>query len=277
MYLIRKMLRQDVDFAIDLAAEEGWNPGISDAGSFYSADPDGFFISELDGEPIGCISAVSYGGSYGFIGLYIVKPEYRGRGYGIKLWDAAMGYLGDRNIGLDGVIAQQEDYKKSGFKLAYRNIRYTGTAPGSKAAERVTDLNDVPFEDLVEYDGNIFSVRRPGFLKGWVARPGGAAVAVLEEGRLAGYGVIRECRAGYKIGPIFADDGTIAEDLFNALSSKAHGKPVFLDVPEINKDAVRLAEKYGMQPVFETARMYTKPVDTSPVRKVFGVTTFELG
>ncbi len=66
------MLRDDVDFALELAAREGWNPGIHDADCFYYTDPQGFFIGELDGEPIGCITAVSYEDSFGFIGLYIV-------------------------------------------------------------------------------------------------------------------------------------------------------------------------------------------------------------
>ena len=71
------------------------------------AEPGGFLIGELRDEPVGCISAVSYGGRYGFIGLYIVRPEYRGRGYGLRLWQAAMARLEGHNVGLDGVVAQQ--------------------------------------------------------------------------------------------------------------------------------------------------------------------------
>ena len=69
-----------MDFAIELAAAEGWNPGIHDANCFYCTDPDGFFIGLLNGRIIGCISAVSYDGVFGFLGLYIIVPEYRGRG-----------------------------------------------------------------------------------------------------------------------------------------------------------------------------------------------------
>ena len=54
---IRTMRREEVAFAIDLAAREGWNPGLHDAECFFSADPGGFLIGELDGEPVGCISA----------------------------------------------------------------------------------------------------------------------------------------------------------------------------------------------------------------------------
>ncbi len=144
-YEIRTMSRAEVDIAVDWAALEGWNPGLHDADCFFGADPDGFIVGSLDGEPVGCISAVAYGKSYGFVGFYIVKPNYRKQGYGIKLWQEAMKRLSGRNIGLDGVIAQQDNYKKSGFKLSHRNIRYQWLAAGGKPVpKRLTPLSEVP-------------------------------------------------------------------------------------------------------------------------------------
>lgn len=87
---VQEMARNEVDFAIALAAREGWNPGLHDAEPFYRTDPHGFFIGLLNGQPIGCISAVSYDGVFGFIGLYIVVPEHRGKGFGMALWKLAM-------------------------------------------------------------------------------------------------------------------------------------------------------------------------------------------
>ena len=60
---------------IEMAAREGWNPGLHDAACFYAADPGGFLVARHGGEVIGCISAVSYAGRFGFIGLYIVAPS----------------------------------------------------------------------------------------------------------------------------------------------------------------------------------------------------------
>lgn len=125
-FQVRVMSRKDLDTAIEWAAKEGWNPGLYDADAFYATDPRGFFMGFLNDHPISSISAVSYKGKLGFLGLYITKPEYRGMGFGIKVWNKAMKYLRDQNIGLDGVVNQQENYKKSGFRLAYRNIRYKG-------------------------------------------------------------------------------------------------------------------------------------------------------
>jgi len=45
----------------------------------------------------------------------------------------------------------------------------------------------------------------------------------------------------------------------------------------VNRDAVALAQRQGLAPVFETARMYTGAIRPLRLERVFGVTTFELG
>ena len=100
----------------------------------------------------------------------------------------------------------------------------------------------------------------------------------MQDGSLSGYGVIRTCRNGYKIGPLFADTQELAGSLFLALKSKV--KPtdaIFLDTPEINQSALALAESHNMKVSFETARMYTGELPVMPLNRIFGVTSFEIG
>ena len=125
-FIVRTMSADEVAMSVEWAAAEGWNPGLHDPPCFREADPAGFFVGVWRNEPVACLAAVAYDERFGFIGLYIVKPEFRGRGFGMRIWQHGMRYLGDRNIGLDGVVAQQANYRKSGFRLAYRNIRYQG-------------------------------------------------------------------------------------------------------------------------------------------------------
>ena len=100
----------------------------------------------------------------------------------------------------------------------------------------------------------------------------------MQNGKLSGYGVIRGCRVGYKIGPLFADTPEMAESLFLALKSKVTStEPVFLDIPEVNRSAVALAERYNMKVAFETARMYSGEKPDMPTNRLFGVTSFEIG
>jgi ribosomal protein S18 acetylase RimI-like enzyme len=278
IYQIRNMGRQEVDLAVDWAALEGWNPGLHDADCFYKTDTKGFFVGLLDGTPIASISAVSYGASYGFVGFYIVKPEYRNRGFGIELWNEAMKHLTGRNIGLDGVIAQQNNYRKSGFELAYRNIRYQWRTGDKKSGVQAVPLSDLPGEILAQYDLELFGVERKRFLDCWISRPDTVALGMPQGNGLLGYGVLRKCRDGFKIGPLLADDYNVADTLFTALTGGlSRGTSVFLDIPEVNAQAVRLVQKYEMIKVFETARMYTKGEPGLPLDRWFGVTTFELG
>src|SRR5262245_15671352 len=121
---VRRMTESELNLALEWAAAEGWNPGLYDAACFYAVDPNGFFLGEFVGAPIGCISAVASDEHYGFVGFYIVKPQYRGRGFGLQLWAAAMVCLGGQNVGLDGVIDQQGNYRRSGVMLAYRTNRH---------------------------------------------------------------------------------------------------------------------------------------------------------
>ena len=277
---IRNVSRSEMSQLIDWAADEGWNPGLHDAACFYETDPKGFFIGELRGEPVGCISAVAYNDAFGFVGFYIVRPEFRGLGYGFRLWQAAMEYMKGRNVGLDGVVAQQENYQKSGFHFAYNNIRYefkTLDLPMKGSSPPVVPLSQVGFDELAAYDGAVFSVERRRFLQPWISQSGGVALGSLRDGRLSGYGLLRSCRSGCKIGPLFADTAEIADALFGALVQQVPGAVVYLDVPAVNPAAMALAQKYQMQPVFETARMYTGGPPKVLLDKVFGVTSFELG
>ena len=278
-YLIRTMVRSEIGLAIEWAANEGWNPGLHDADCYFAADPNAFLIGLLSGKPIATISVVRYGETFGFLGFYIVSPEFRGQGYGIQIWNAGLKYLAGRNIGLDGVVDQQENYKKSGFNLAYRNVRYEGTGGGDyPEGAGIVDLASLQFEKVAFYDKPFFPVERSAFIKSWVKQPDSHALGACHAGKLSGYGVIRPCRKGYKIGPLFADTATVAESLFLALTSKVGSTDsVFLDVPEVNSAAVRLAEKYNMRVMFETARMYNREIPDVPIKRIFGVTSFEVG
>jgi len=278
-YQIRAMTPQEIGTAIEWAAAEGWNPGVNDAACFSAADPEGFLAGLLDDELVATISVVKYGPSFAFLGLYIVKPAYRGGGYGLRLWNAGLAHLGSRTIGLDGVVAQQDNYRRSGFSLAYRNVRYQGaTTTRLPEDRRVVPLSSIRFDELAAYDRSVFLADRTAFLTAWITQPQSRAVGILHDGRLAGYGVIRPARTGFKIGPLFADNGDLAEALFNDLVNSLRSDSAFcLDVPEANPAAVALAERHSMAVVFETARMYAGPALDLPVRRLFGVTTFELG
>lgn len=282
-YIMRAARREEMDLLIDWAAAEGWNPGLHDAEAFYAADPHGFMVGVLDGKPISSISVVKYGDNFGFLGFYIVKPEYRGHGYGLRLWNEGMKYLEGRDVGLDGVPAQEANYARWCFRLADRNARYEGMTGSEQATPdpRIAPLAGLPVDELLAYDDAVMPASRHGFLRAWVSQPGTIALGITDKGRLAGYTVLRPCRVGYKFGPLFADSPALADALFHAGAGQLPpGTSIYLDVPGKNHAAVELAERYHLRPGFQTARMYrtiTRPEIYVPLDRWFGVTSFELG
>jgi len=275
---IRNLGPDESSLAIDWAAAEGWNPGLADAANFVVPDAKGFFVGEIDGEPVATVSCVTYDDRFAFLGFYIVRADLRGSGHGLRIWNAAIAHARPRVIGLDGVVAQQDNYKKSGFQLAYTNIRYGGTvaAPPRPPAD-VVALDTIPFALVEADDATVFPAPRSAFLRAWIKTSGHVGRALLRDGKLAAWGVIRPCRTGRKIGPLVADDRAAAEAVVEALLASADGGEVFLDVPAVNREAIALAEQLGLKPVFETARMYTGPIPPLRLDRVFGVTSFELG
>ena len=151
------MQPEEMHLAIEWAADEGWNPGLYDGPVFYATDPKGFFIGLLNREPIGCISTVAYDSDFGFLGFYIVKPAFPGMGFGLQLWIRGMEHLAGMNVGLDGVPAQIDNYRKSGFALAYRNVRYEGVArAGTDNGQRIRELTFADLNEVVILDREVF-------------------------------------------------------------------------------------------------------------------------
>lgn len=267
----------EIEQLLDWAADEGWNPGLADTEPFHAADPGGHFGCFIDGQMAAGLSAVRYGDAFGFIGLYICHPQLRGKGHGRRLWDHAISHLGDRTIGLDGVPAQQNNYARMGFVTAYSTWRCSGRFPALPATHSdVVTITPELLEAVIRFDGRAFPAPRPAFLEAWCRTPH-VALAIERMGRIDAYGVIRRCRDGFKIGPLFAESDADAERLFSALAREAGSSLIAIDVPETQSSFANHLSGLGFGQGFITARMYKGAPPRLEGRLVYGVTTLELG
>ncbi|KTD23046.1 GNAT family N-acetyltransferase [Legionella londiniensis] len=277
-YTVERMTKNEVHLAVAWAAEEGWNPGLNDAECFYQTDPHGFFAGKLDGKIIAVGSAIIYDEHFAFCGFYIVDKAYRGQGFGLQLTRHRLNYVGKRNAGIDGVTNMLDKYARLGYKFAHHNARYECTRFfSSHEHPHIIPLAQANFSELMQYDRRHFPAPRETFLRCWINQPGARSLAYIQEDKLSGYGVIRPCIRGFKIGPLFADNPGIADKLFLQLANHAMGQPFYLDIPENNPNAIHLVKRYDLQKVFETARMYLKGEPTLETRHIYGITSFELG
>ena len=170
--------------------------------------------------------------TFGFIGLYICQPEYRGRGLGRAVWDAGMERLGGRTIGLDGVPEQQANYRSMGFVPAYESVRLTGRPLLNAGTFDVSD--EVDLAQISAIDAVCFPAAREGFLKAWLAPPR-IVRAISDDRGLRGYGVVRPCLDGHKVGPLFADSTETAMAILAALIEAVDG-PVQIDAPLLHPE-----------------------------------------
>ena len=273
---IRTLAESEVETLVDWAALEGWNPGLGDAAVFRAADPDGFIGAFVDGEMVAGISAVAYDNDFGFIGLYICRPDMRGKGHGKAVWDAGMARLGSRTIGLDGVAEQQANYRSMGFVPTYDTVRYSGRAANLASGGDIRPVTPDLAVDILAYDRRCFPAPRQAFLQGWL-QPPRRALATVNSGRISGYGVARPCRDGFKIGPLFADNMGIALQLVTGLTGLQASDTLHIDAPATNGGFIGALEAAGLSPGFTTTRMYRGGVPGTASSKVFGITTPELG
>ncbi len=281
-YKFRKLDKKGLKTLVEWAKIEGWNPGPYDAEVFWETDPDGFLGFYYNNSLVAGGSIVSYNGEFGFMGLFIVKPEYRNNGIGRKLWYLRRNELIKRlkdnaPIGMDGVVDMQPFYQKGGFEIVFIDKRYEKLGLKLEVSYNISLIEDSDFNKIVEYDKQCFGYLRSRFLKPWLNIPGNKNYKYIENNDIKGFVVLRKASSGFKIGPLFADNDEIAEELYRACLNSAVGEPVYFDIPMINQGAVNIVQNYNAQCIFECARMYYKSLANFNIDKVYGVTTFELG
>lgn len=272
----RTMTRAELPSVLDWAADEGWNPGVDDAAAFLAADPGGFFLALDGGTPVAAISVVNHTAHFAFLGLYLCRPDYRGRGIGLGLWRHALAHAADRTVGLDGVPAQQDNYTASGFDPAGATTRYTGTvSAGPRRALRSVRQDEVA--GLIAREATASGVDKTRFLSAWFADTANRKTLVLDQpGQINGVATYRRCVSGYKIGPLMAADAISAAGLITGVAALTGGAEISVDVPSGTPALDQTCLDLGMTAGFSTARMYRGQPPVSGTG-VYCPSTLELG
>ena len=287
------------DEVCERSAKQGWRPGALDHISYYAADKTGFFVGELDGNTIGCMSVVKYTSSFAFIGHYIMDEPYKDKGLGIRMWNAALASINDSyNISGDSVLEKVDMYSKLGVKLHWYQQYYDLVAATAVRALKdfkppkplkVQSVSDELFPRILKYDKNVNSFPRQGFLKEWLFAPNCyASVALDNRDNIVGYAVVRKMlreEEGWKIGPCFADNSVIARSLYSDLCEKvADASPdavIAACVPcsdIFDQEALKIVVELSGRPKLMLARLYRYGIHLGmSLKKIFALTPPELG
>jgi ribosomal protein S18 acetylase RimI-like enzyme len=244
---------EDMKTIVEFSKAEGWNPGDGDGIAFRAADPEGFFVAKAEGEVIACISVVNHNDDFAYVGIYICRPDYRGKGIGMALWNHAFEHAEARNMGLDGVQEQQDNYTKCGFVKVMNTCRYEGHLIGQAHPNiRLADTDDV--DGLIAMDAAANGVRRERFIRVWVASTSNRKTVMFDD--RSGFATIRTSQNGVKVAPVICDDTDKAMMLVRACLDLMPSDQVALDVPSDNTAMVAALTDKGFRETFVAARMY---------------------
>ena len=289
---IKPFCDSDIDFVTEISRKEGFAPGVGDLRIYQNTDKQGLWVGWLNNTPLGCIAGVRYNENYGFIGLFLVKKKFRGRGFGLQLWRKAFDHLIDLPcIGLEAAPERVADYSKWGFTVSSKTTRWQWLGDGKLLKENfnIDDIynfsfvegSSIPSNAVEQFDEKRETTPRPHFLSNWLNHPAGRVIAVLDsEGQCHGFGRIRPCLLqkgdGWRIGPLMADSSKLLKILLRKLID-SHPGLIIIDSPGINNSASELFEELGFKSESETFRMYRGYQPPVSMNDVYGLACLELG
>jgi ribosomal protein S18 acetylase RimI-like enzyme len=257
----RTMTLRDIDFGMRLKSIAGWNQLPADWKRLIDLEPTGCFILESGGEPVGTVTTTNYERRLAWIGMVLVSPEHRRKGFGTQLLLAAMDYCksqGIEVIKLDATPLGKKLYDTLGYHDEYSLKRMQGW--GSRQSyQSVRPMRRVDLWEVVQMDITYFGISRQRLLEKLFEENSSLCfVAQLPNSpEIIGYLFARPGETAYQIGPWISKDRSAAEELFKAGLNATATQPVFIDVLRtVNPFSEAMVERYGFGLQREFIRMF---------------------
>ena len=262
---IRQMTPADIPFGMEMKTAAGWNQVEADWRAFLSYNPDGCFIAEWDGQPVGTTTTTIHDGQVAWIGMVLVHPEFRRLGIGKALLQHAIAWLRQRGvpcIKLDATPAGKTVYVPLGFRDEYEleRVETVATAMNTEGGAVKAECD---VEAILGLDREAFGVSRKPVLQRlacehpdlcWTAPPSSSLFTLHSPlSSPSGFLVARPGSNAWMLGPWVARSTEIAEALLTACLARLAGRRIFADVP-VNHPARQMMARHG----FVTQRLLTR-------------------
>jgi GNAT superfamily N-acetyltransferase len=246
MIRVRPLTAGDLPLGLRLCGSAGWNQTEADWRRFLDLQPDGCFVAEDDGTPVGTTTTCLFG-PVAWIAMVLVEESARGRGVGKALLSRALEFLDQRRIAsvrLDATPLGRPLYERLGFVEQFSLVRCEGTptpAPGVGVEEALPQ----EWEALAALDAEATRTDRRRLLLRLFAEQPGSVRVVRDGGRPCGFLASRPGRMAVQLGPCIAaaDVGPL---LLADACRRCAGQRVYLDIPEPNEPAIRFAQAHGL-------------------------------
>jgi GNAT superfamily N-acetyltransferase len=220
-----------------LSVEAGWNQNVADWRFMLGAGR-GFGCTGPDGKWQASALILPLGQKLAWISMVLVTRERRRGGLGTRLLKHCIDEVRSAGAvaGLDATEQGRPIYLPLGFRDLYRISRWhfdhvkdaaVHPAPGIKL--RPIGPADLP--KLALYDRPLTGMERPAILAHLALRQPGRAWIAEDAGRkIAGFVLGREGRVATSLGPVVADNESIAVALIAKAAASSPG-PFIIDVP----------------------------------------------
>ena len=255
------MTDADVPFADAVRSMAGWNQTMNDWRRFLQAEPEGCFLAEWDGIPVGTATTICYGTELAWIGMVLVHPDFRRRGIGTALLEQCLQYLQSKKIQcikLDATPQGKEVYDKLGFKDEWTLTRWSNPsiACSGPIAKLSCVVNSSNLCSVKRLDTMAFGVSRFHLLEA-LSRQSTASIFLKNTlGDVDGYGFIRAGTRAFYLGPIVAISTEVALNIVEYLLAQHAGQPVYWDIPDPNHSLTLWAQQHGFTAQRQLIRMH---------------------
>ena len=271
---IRRLTADDLAAAFNLSSTAGWNQRIEDWNTLLRLAPTGSFAAFDEDRIVGTAIGIDYGG-FAWIAMMLVDPNYRGRGLGARLLEAAMAVVpNDRVIRLDATPMGRPLYTRYGFVEESTLTRFVATA-SSHRVQSVATADRLALSDLngvADYDRRIFGGNRRPVLEWSLADA--PAYARVVRARQTEYCLGRHGRLFDQIGPVVALDEESASRLVASGLTAAGDRPVAVDAFDSNTRftaCLGAAGFHAERPLFRMRREPARKDGSVPRNRNVGV------
>ena len=292
---IRSLALADLPGCLALSLSAGWNQNEADWRAMLELGAGwGIDGAAADGSRslAASIVVVPYGAGPGagtkacaWISMVLVLPAFRRLGHASRLLQHALAWLQARDTiaVLDATPAGYPVYIQEGFAPTWGFRRYrreaargretAGRAPMPASSLRIREVRPSDWPAIAALDVPVFGGDRTELLRRLAVRLPQAALVAEHDGGIAGFVLGRDGREACQIGPLVAEDESIAQGLFeNALATLS--TPVYVDLADRHSAMLPALQDHGFTLQRPFTRMVhgatTAPGDAGPVVLVAG-------
>jgi ribosomal protein S18 acetylase RimI-like enzyme len=275
----------ELDDADALVREANWNQVAADWGAFVEHGRV-YAAQTGTGRIVATTATLPYGGRFAWISMVLVAGEYRRRGLATRLVRRAMDDLAAAGLVpvLDATPDGRAVYRALGFeeswgfhRLIRREAQSAARTFAAPAGISIRPITDDDWPELCAYDAAAFGAKRSHVLAGLRGRMAAAELTAERDGRIVGFLLGRDGALAAQVGPLIAEDDSIACALLARALAPLDGS-VFIDLADSKMELWSFLAARGFAAVRPFTRMlYRSSTRFDDAARTFAVIGPEFG